>query len=135
MTPRVIEKDASYPSFPAGFSVWIEGYCFRQGAVSMFARAGCKQALTVESADLVVFLGGEDIDPALYNEPVHRKTDFNSKRDEREVAVFKTCIENDIPMFGICRGMQFIHAMSGGKLYQNVEGHGGSPHDIIDVET
>lgn len=132
MSPRV--NDTPYPTFPPGFKVWIEGTCFRGGAVDMFARAGCKAATSPEEADLVVFLGGEDVDPALYGEKPHKSTHFNPKRDEREIELFGKCIANDIPMFGICRGMQFIHVMSGGKLWQNVLGHHGE-HKIIDVET
>lgn len=124
-----------YPKFPDGFKVYIEGSCFRGGAVSMFARAGCKAAMTSDEADLVVFLGGEDINPELYGENKHAHTFFNVKRDEREVELFNKCVENKIPMFGICRGMQFIHAMSGGKLYQHVRGHANGDHMIIDIET
>lgn len=127
---------SNYPQFPEGFRVWIEGQCFRAGAVAMFAKAGCKAANSPEESDLVVFLGGEDIDPALYGEKKHHKTGgCNIRRDERECDLFDKCVENNIPMFGICRGMQFIHARTGNKLYQHVLGHAAGPHLIVDVET
>lgn len=135
MMPRTYEGNQPYPKFPKDFKVYIEGHCFRQGTIMMFARAGCKSAESIEDADLVVFLGGEDIDPELYGEKPHKHTSFNPRRDAREVAVFDKCIELKKPMFGICRGMQFIHAKSGGKLHQHVVGHAGRPHDIIDLES
>lgn len=132
MSPR--KELPPYPTFPTGFKVWIEGSCFRSGAVELFAKAGCKASSTVEDADLVVFLGGEDVDPGLYGEKPHKQTHFNESRDEREIEVFAKCIENDIPMFGICRGMQLLHVLAGGKLWQHVVGHHG-PHMIVDCET
>ena len=69
---------------------------------------------------LVVFTGGEDVDPALYGEtPVYSW--FNPKRDKFEMGLFRKCREHGIPMFGICRGLQFLNVMAGGKMYQHIE--------------
>ena len=118
-----------------GLRVFFAGRCFFSGAVAMFRDAGCEPADNIDEAELVVFLGGEDIDPALYGDTVHRSTYFNNARDNGEIEIFLQCLALDIPMFGICRGMQFLHAMSGSKLYQNVSGHSGTDHGIIDLET
>ena len=37
-------------------------------------------------------------------------------------------------MFGICRGSQFLHVMAGGELWQDVTGHAGPDHFIVDIQ-
>ncbi len=115
--------------------VLFVGNCFLSGAVKMFRDAGCEPAKNVDDAELVVFLGGADINPDLYNEPRHRTTHFDAARDEAEIAIYHRAEILKVPMFGICRGMQFIHAMSGGKLWQDVRHHAGPSHSITDIET
>lgn len=76
-----------------------------------------------ESIALVVFTGGTDVNPEFYNEQVGKYTAFDPYRDEEEFAVFNEAVEKNIPMFGICRGLQFLTVMTGGKLVQHVTGH------------
>ena len=122
-----------YPNL-GSLAVWIEGDCFRSGAIQMFALAGCVGAPSVEAADLICFLGGEDVDPDLYGEKAHASTYFNRRRDDREMQVIDRAKELEIPMVGLCRGMQLLHVAAGGKLYQDVRGHShGSIHLIRDV--
>lgn len=76
-----------------------------------------------------LFCGGEDINPGFYGEKKSLLTSCNFRRDEYELGVFKKCIDNKVPMVGICRGAQLLCALSGGRIIQHVEGHGGS-HEI-----
>lgn len=124
-------EGVEYPNL--GIKVMIVGNCFRSGAISMFANAGCKAATTVGEADLICFLGGEDVDPDLYGEKALRGTYFNRARDDAEMDVFAEAQRLGVPCFGICRGMQFLHVMNGGKLYQDVVSHAGHDHLIRDV--
>lgn len=76
--------------------------------------------------DLVVFWGGEDIGTKLYDQN-HYMTSMPtelSPRDRAEVSIIEKAIEFDIPMVGICRGAQLLCAYFGGKLFQDVTGHG-----------
>ena len=73
----------------------------------------------IEEADLVLFTGGEDVSPELYNEPAHYTTYNNSIRDDYEMKEFHKAKELNKPMLGICRGSQFLCVMSGGKLVQH----------------
>lgn len=92
----------------------------------MFAAYGrCRKADSPEEADLVVFGGGADVNPALYGQDRHAATLYDSHRDEADIALWNKCIELGIPMFGICRGAQFGHVMMGGELYQDVDNHNG----------
>lgn len=98
----------------------------------MFARAACWKAETIEEADVVVFTGGPDVDPQLYGEEAHKLTHISAQRDSADIAVYQQCYDLGIPMFGVCRGAQFLHVMNGGKLYQHVDNH-NSEHSIWDV--
>lgn len=98
----------------------------------MFARSYCRKAVSIDSADLVIFTGGEDVNPALYGADRHPATFMNSDRDAREQELFEHCVLNGIPMLGICRGAQFLHVMHGGKLWQDVDHHNGD-HSIWDI--
>lgn len=91
----------------------------------MFKSRGWDVTKDMNIADLVQFTGGEDVNPALYNEQPHRTTHFNARRDEKEVELYEKCIRMGIPMTGICRGGQFLNVMNGGSMWQNVDGHGG----------
>lgn len=97
---------------------------------------GWKVAHTLDaSVNLVQFTGGADINPALYGQHKHPTTHFNIKRDLHEYKVFRRARELGIPMAGICRGAQLLHAFCGGQLWQDIDNHGSCEHEIIDVES
>ena len=73
---------------------------------------------TIEDAELVIFPGGSDINPALYNEQIGSFTHFYREADERQLKYFKPYIGKK-KFFGICRGLQLLTAMAGGKLVQH----------------
>lgn len=73
----------------------------------------------MEDADLVVFTGGEDINPALYGSPQHSTTHFNNRRDDFEVEEYYKALALQKPMIGICRGLQLLCALNGGLLVQH----------------
>ena len=69
----------------------------------------------------VLFTGGHDVNPAIYKEtPINRTVSFFKERDEMESEVLKLVLEKDMPLLGICRGIQFINAYLGGSLYQDI---------------
>jgi gamma-glutamyl-gamma-aminobutyrate hydrolase PuuD len=128
-TPWTLQKEK--PSFK-GLKAYVLPGAFFGNVVSLMAEFGFERATTVEKADVVVFTGGSDINPALYGDK-NVASHFYNERDISEQWHFGQCVKNRKPMFGICRGAQFLHAMNGGKLWQDVNNHGTS-HDIIDVE-
>lgn len=75
----------------------------------------------LEDADLVMFTGGEDVHPSLYNEPVGKRTYSNLTRDNKEKDIYEKAKDLGIKMIGICRGSQFLCVMQGGKLVQHQE--------------
>ena len=86
--------------------------------------------------DLIMFGGGEDIHPIIYNnEPVPwiQYRGHPSARFMIENEFFIHAIREGIPMLGICRGAQLLCALSGGHLVQDVHGHGDT-HPITDID-
>lgn len=122
------------PSFE-GWKAFVLPGAFYGQCVSLFAKAGFERAVSVEEADVVVFIGGVDVNPELYGERAIAQTQMPSPaRDNLEIEVYKKCIELGKPMYGICRGAQFLHVMNDGTLWQHVEGHAGPDHYIYDTE-
>ena len=72
--------------------------------------------------DLVLFTGGEDVNPQYYNENIGKYTHINSNRDKKEIDTFYR-FKGKSFLLGICRGNQLLTILSGGKLIQHVEGH------------
>ena len=66
--------------------------------------------------------GGKDIYPCYYGEDRHPKTNpyDNKERDEFEISLFRKAMEKDMPVFGICRGIQIMNVAMGGSLYQHI---------------
>jgi GMP synthase-like glutamine amidotransferase len=79
----------------------------------------------IDDAGLVVFWGGEDINPAIYGEkPAYTTVSDTNGRDRFEQLIFKTAVSQGKPIVGICRGAQLTCALSGGRLWQHVNNHG-----------
>ena len=91
--------------------------------------AATSDAEVLDRLDAVVFAGGADLDPALYDQPAHeRTTGLRPERDAAEVPLMRAALDRDLPLLGICRGMQVLSVVSGGALEQHlpdVVGHEG----------
>jgi putative glutamine amidotransferase len=71
--------------------------------------------------DGLVMAGGADIDPASYGAQRHSETlDTVPERDRFEIALVRAAIERELPVLGICRGMQLINVAHGGTLLQHL---------------
>jgi putative glutamine amidotransferase len=78
-------------------------------------------AEVLDLLDGLVLAGGADIDPASYGEQAHPETvDTVPERDRFEIALVRAAIERDLPVLGICRGMQLINVAYGGTLFQHL---------------
>jgi len=78
-------------------------------------------AASLDGLDGVLFSGGEDVSPLLYGEsPVKEVRDICPHRDAFEMALAREAMRRDMPVLGICRGMQVMNVAAGGTLYQDV---------------
>lgn len=81
-----------------------------------------------EACDGFLFTGGDDVSPALYGEePLEGKTFSDPVRDGAEASLLKAVLAADKPVFGICRGLQFVNVFLGGTLYQDLPAQRPSP--------
>lgn len=68
--------------------------------------------------------GGGDIDPAYFGEEMDPRTKYvNRRRDELEFSLYEEAIKKDVPVFGICRGIQVMNVATGGSLHQHIDSH------------
>lgn len=81
----------------------------------------CKASVAknMEEATVVLFSGGEDVSPHLYDAKANVYTSNNVHRDLKEIEAFKKARKLNKPLLGICRGAQFLCVMAGGKLVQD----------------
>jgi putative glutamine amidotransferase len=119
----------------ARWSVWDEeAVLLPRSYVTAVQRAGGLAVLLAPDADSeqdpsqllglidgLILAGGADIDPSSYGEPAHEKTTGTvPERDRFEIALTRGAIERDMPLLGICRGMQLINVALGGTLLQHL---------------
>jgi putative glutamine amidotransferase len=75
----------------------------------------------LDALDALVLAGGADIDPASYGAERHPKTvNTRPERDRAEIALARGALERDLPVLGICRGMQLLNVALGGTLIQHL---------------
>jgi putative glutamine amidotransferase len=75
----------------------------------------------LDALDALVLAGGADIDPAGYGTAPHPKTvNTRPERDRAEIALARGALERDLPVLGICRGMQLLNVALGGTLIQHL---------------
>jgi putative glutamine amidotransferase len=83
----------------------------------------------LDLVDALMLVGGADLDPASYGAERHPETiGCVPERDVFEIALVRRALERDLPLLGICRGMQVINVARGGTLHQHVPDVVGHDH-------
>lgn len=76
---------------------------------------------TLDMLDGILLTGGADINPLfLGEEPIKELHGINPRRDRQELLLTKLAVDRQIPILGICRGIQTMNAALGGTLYQDI---------------
>jgi putative glutamine amidotransferase len=142
----------------ARWSVWDqEAVLLSRAYINAIQRAGGLALLIPPDAALVddpdealdridglILAGGADVDPGSYGAEAHPATKHTvPERDASELALARRALERDLPVLGICRGMQLMNVAQGGTLCQHLPdlfGHedhrrvpgsfDGSDHDV-----
>ncbi|HWR50145.1 MAG TPA: type 1 glutamine amidotransferase [Bryobacteraceae bacterium] len=91
-------------------------------------------ATTLKGLAGLVLTGGGDVDPALYGEHAGDRIEHVSReRDDLEISLIQEAYARDLPVLGICRGLQILNVARGGTLLQHVDGHKNVEHGVAAV--
>jgi gamma-glutamyl-gamma-aminobutyrate hydrolase PuuD len=76
---------------------------------------------TLAAVDGLLFSGGSDLDPELYDQEPHDETfGVVPERDRAELALLKAALARDMPVLAVCRGSQVLNVARGGDLVQHL---------------
>ena len=78
-----------------------------------------------KNVDCIIFPGGSDICPTLWKQEgawhgIEGDTDYSAERDVSDYLLMSYCLDKDIPMFAICRGMQMLSVVSGASMINDI---------------
>jgi putative glutamine amidotransferase len=74
----------------------------------------------LDGLDAIMFTGGGDINPSRYGESPHPTVAVRPERDAAEELLMRAALDADLPILGICRGMQLMAVVAGGSLHQHL---------------
>jgi putative glutamine amidotransferase len=74
----------------------------------------------LESLDGILFTGGNDVDPAFWGAARHPATHIDAARDASELILMRAALDLDLPILGVCRGLQLMAVAAGGTLHQHL---------------
>ncbi len=140
VAPLVDEQRESYWMLPGYF----EGILEAGGVPVMLPLTDDAEVLgrALSACDGLLITGGQDVAPELYGEAAPEAValvgETCPERDRMEAALLPLAIERDLPVLGVCRGIQVINALLGGALWQDlptqrpsgIEHHGTPPYDV-----
>jgi putative glutamine amidotransferase len=79
--------------------------------------------------DGLLLIGGADLDPATYGQTATERTEATFPlRDAFELALVRAAFARDLPVLGICRGLQVLNVATGGTLHQHLADAGFAEH-------
>lgn len=119
LVPLMDYQRASYWMLPG----YMEGIQQAGGIPVMLPLTDDEAVLAqlADSCDGFLFTGGQDVAPALYGEAAAELCGETSpQRDAMETKLLALAREQDKPVLGICRGIQFLNAALGGTLWQDL---------------
>ena len=109
------------------------------GAIPLIIPPAGDMTNLLKSIDGLIISGGPDVSPTLYGQtPGPMTKEFYPDQDETEIGLISSALEMDMPLLGVCRGMQILSIAHGGSLHQHLddtpghEGHGGYDGESTD---
>jgi putative glutamine amidotransferase len=84
--------------------------------------ASVENKLSLDGFAGLLLMGGSDVNPARFGAKPRPETDVpDDQRDEAELMLIHEAIERNVPILGICRGLQIVNVYHGGTLLQHLE--------------
>ena len=105
--PKIVRKAKAYVD-------WVE----RGGGAVRLVAPGEPRPLS--GADGLLLLGGEDVAPERYGETDRCCERINLQRDAFELVLLRSALRKELPILGICRGVQILAVALGGTLRQDL---------------
>jgi putative glutamine amidotransferase len=116
---------------PASWGVWhdVEATLIPHAYVEAVTLAGGRPVVlppdgsdadVLSVLDGLVLAGGADLGPEFYGAPAEPLTDTRPARDAGEMLLTRAALEADLPVLGVCRGMQLLVVAAGGRLHQHL---------------
>jgi putative glutamine amidotransferase len=116
---------------PASWGVWkdVPAALVPYSYVRAIAAAGGRavvlppddaDAEVLRGLDALVLAGGADLGPDLYGAVREPQTDSRADRDSGEITLVRAALDRDLPVLGVCRGMQLLAVAYGGRLHQHL---------------
>ena len=101
------------------------GHVHRAGGIAVLLppdpELAADPAQALDLLDALLLAGGADLDPASYGARAHPQMGATRiERDAFELALVRGAIARDMPVLGVCRGMQVLNVARGGTLHQHV---------------
>ena len=119
-------RDVDSVLLPAGYS---RGVLAAGGLPLVIPPIADAAEQLVATLNGLLLTGGSDIDPGLYGQAPHEQTrGVVAHRDRAELELLSAAVAADLPVLGVCRGMQLLNVLRGGTLIQHladVIGDGG----------
>ncbi len=103
-------------------------FAFQAMRFAIFLAGGRAVKITVRaprdphSIDGLLFGGGADIFPGRYDATPKKDYRYNLARDDMEASWADAALRHDIPILGVCRGMQMLNVLAGGALFADLSG-------------
>lgn len=89
----------------------------------------------LDGIDALLLSGGDDIDPATYGGHPDDAGRTDHRRDEFEVQLIRAALDRDLPILGICRGIQILNVAHGGSIRNLRADEVLSEHHGIDMDS
>jgi putative glutamine amidotransferase len=88
----------------------------------------------LDRLDGLLLAGGRDIEPSRYGDPeTHPTVELDQPRDQFELPLVRAAHRRDMPILGVCRGIQVLNVALGGTLWQDLPGQ--SPTSVEHRQT
>ncbi len=139
------KRGADVAGFPATFvdvaiDVYVSAYAeaiTAAGGLPVHLPQHVDPAEYAARLDGLLLSGGADVDPVHYAAAVDPASGpLEGDRDRAELGLIDLAVAEDLPVLGICRGLQLLNVWAGGSLHQHVPAHARydvAPHEAFDA--